>query len=373
MQARPSSTLTLRAGGMALFCSLVGGIAAQAAPITTSFDVTGAVDRPITETLAGLQSLPSQTAAVSYLSGAQRVTATFTGPTLWTVLNQAGLKPVAGAKNSSLRDVVVATGSDGYKVAFSGGELNPRFGGSRSPDLVAYEQDGHGLGADGFARTVVPGDQRGGRYVSNLSSLDVVQAPSNPSAGGGRSSSFTLSGLVQRPASFDAAALASLPSMTEAVTYTSGSQTVSASFTGVSLWDLLTRAGLVTDPTIKNDELRQYVLATGSDGYEATFSLGELDPRFGGSSTMPDLIAFAENGSSLGADGFARLVVPGDVAGGRYVSNLVSLQVLDATVSAVPLPSSFPMLAAGLLGLVGLQGVRSARQGARRGRPALRG
>jgi hypothetical protein len=41
-------------------------------------------------------------------------------------------------------------------------------------------------------------------------------------------------------------------------------------------------AGIITNPAIKNDILNYYVLATGSDGYEAIFSLGELDPMFGG-------------------------------------------------------------------------------------------
>jgi hypothetical protein len=43
-------------------------------------------------------------------------------------------------------------------------------------------------------------------------------------------------------------------------------------------WTRLTTAGLVTNLAIKNDELRDYVLATGSDGHEAMFALGELDP-----------------------------------------------------------------------------------------------
>ena len=42
-------------------------------------------------------------------------------------------------------------------------------------------------------------------------------------------------------------------------------------YTGVSLWTLLSTAGLITNPTIKNDVLRQYVVAVGSDGYEAVF------------------------------------------------------------------------------------------------------
>ena len=326
---------------------------ATAAPTTTSFDLTGAVNHPATYGLADLQALPAVTESVAYGTGSGPVSATYTGASLYSLLSAAGLQAPAGTKNGTLRDVAVATGSDGYAAAFSEGELDPRFGGNATPpDLVAYQANGAPLGADGFARIVAPGDAAGGRYVSNLAALNVVQAPNNPAQGGGPSTSFTLSGLVSHAASYDEAALAALPSVTESVTYTAGGSPVSASYTGLSLWTLLTAAGLVTDPAIKNDELREYVLATGSDGYEAAFSLGELDPRFGGSASAPDLVAYAQDGQLLGADGFARLVVPGDAAGGRYVSNLVSLQVLDATAAtAVPEPGSLALLLAGLMGL----------------------
>ena len=327
----------------------------QASPVvavpTTSFELAGAVDRPGTYARADLQALPAQTAAVTFQTGRGPVSASFTGPTLWSVLGQAGLTPVPGARNSSLRNVVVATGSDGYAAAFSGGELDPRFGGSSRPDLIAYNQDGQLLGVDGFARVVVPGDRFGGRYVSNVARLDVIQAPSNPSQGGGVSTSFTLSGLVRQPGVYSYTDLAALPAITNSVTYTAGGRPVSASFTGVSLWALLTTAGLITDPAVSGSQLRQYVLATGSDGYQATFSLGELNPLLGGGT--PDLVAYAQDEQPLGADGFARLVVPGDAAGGRYVSNLVSLQVLDATV--VPEPVSFVVLLTGLAGLTALR------------------
>jgi DMSO/TMAO reductase YedYZ molybdopterin-dependent catalytic subunit len=333
---------------------LAGGASSRAAEVTSRFSVTGAVNQPRTFTRPDLLALPQSTEQVTYLSGSKTVQSTFQGPTLWTVLEASGLAAPPGVKNPTLRDVVVATGSDGYAVAFSGGELDPRFGGARAPDLVGVVEDGQPLGSDGFARTVVPGDARGGRYVSNLTNLNVIQAPSNPSQGAQPSTSFTVSGLVQHPTTYDRASLSALPSATEQVSYTSAGQPVTASFTGVPLWTLLLAAGLVTDPAIKNDELRDYVLATGSDGYEATFSLGELDPRFGGGSGLTDLVAFDENGSPLGSDGFARLVVPGDAAGGRYVSNLVSLQVLSATIpTPVPLPRSLPLLA-GSLALVAL-------------------
>lgn len=334
----------LLAGTAALLC-----LRPALATPTASLELTGAVDRPGLYALPDLQALPSRTQAVTFQTGRGPLSATFTGPTLWSVLGS--LTPVPGARNSSLRNVVVATGSDGYAAAFSGGELDPRFGGSRAPVLIGYAQDGQPLGVDGFARAVVPGDVFGGRYVSNIASLDVVQAPSNPSQGGGTSTSFTLSGLVARPGSYDAASLAALPATTESVAYTAGGRPVSATFTGVPLWTLLTAAGLVTDPAVRGAALRQYVLATGSDGYEAAFSLGELDPNLGGSGAV-NLVAYAQDGQPLGADGFARLVVPDDLAGGRYVSNLVSLQVLNATAATqVPEPGSLALLA-GLVSLV---------------------
>jgi hypothetical protein len=47
-------------------------------------------------------------------------------------------------------------------------------------------------------------------------------------------------------------------------------------------------------------------------------------------------VAFSDTGKQLGptgSDGALRLVLPNDHAGGRYVSNLVSLQVIDTTVT----------------------------------------
>jgi hypothetical protein len=118
---------------------------------------------------------------------------------------------------------------------------------------------------------------------------------------------------------------------------------------------------LITNPTIKNDVLRQYVEAIGSDGYAAIFSLGEIDPMFGGED---DLVAYSDTDGQLGAggpDGFARMVVPGDIAGGRYISNLVSLEVFTADVTApVPEPATWVLLIAFLPALAFLRGLRRA-------------
>lgn len=294
---------------------------------------------------------PPTTQTVTYTAGGTPVTDTYTGTNLQTLVDAAGgFTPMPGVKNSVLRNYIVAVGSDGYQAVFAGGEFNPRFG--DRPYMAAYADTGGQLGPsgpDGFARMVVPGDLAGGRYVSNLVTLQARTAPSLPGTRGGVSNQFTLTGVVH-PGTYALPDLEALPATSLTATYLAGSTSVTDTYTGVSLWTLLSTAGLILDPTIKNDVLRQYVVAVGSDGYEAVFSLGEIDPAFG---DQPDLVAYADTGGQLGPggpDGFARMVVPGDIAGGRYVSNLVELAVFDASV--VPEPASLVLLITSLLGTV---------------------
>ncbi len=131
------------------------------------------------------------------------------------------------------------------------------------------------------------------------------------------SSQLAVSGAVLRPGAYDLAALQALP----AVTQTKGDKV----YTGVALWSLLNNTvGLKGLAGAKHPSLTMYVVATGSDGYRVVFGLAELDPDFG---NQPDLVAYAVGGAGLGASGFARLVVPNDGMGGRYVANLVKLEV----------------------------------------------
>ncbi|WP_449409286.1 autotransporter domain-containing protein [Methylobacterium komagatae] len=323
--------------GSALALSSAGPTIGRAQVVTTQFTVGGQVSAPRTFTLADLQTLPAQTQTDTFLSGTSSTTATFTGPTLFSLLNTVvGVRLDPATRNDLLRNVVIATGSDGYQAVYALGELSPNFGGNASrPELVAYASTpGRLLTSDGFARTTEPDDIRGGRYVSNVTSIDVFHAPRMTGTfAGGLSTQFTVTGQVTAPATFTLGSLTALGATT--VTAPASGSSPAATFTGVPLWTVLQTVGITTNPAVRNNLLRDFVIATGSDGYQATISVGEISPDFGGNTSNPILVAYAMNGgapgSSLGANGFARLVVPDDNQRGRWVSNLVNLELFDVS------------------------------------------
>jgi hypothetical protein len=155
----------------------------------------------------------------------------------------------------------------------------------------------------------------------------IFAAPLAAAQSGGPSSAFRLTGEVMKQTSFDLEALETLPVTNQNVTYFAAGAVLTQSFTGALLWDLLQSVGIVVDPNIKNDILRKSVIVTGSDGYKSVFGVGEIAPNFGG---VQIIVAYAADGQLLGQDGFARIVAPGDKAGGRFVSNIVKIEVRDA-------------------------------------------
>ncbi len=287
--------------------------------------IAGALDRPASLTAKALADQTAVTQTVSYTSGSGAQTHTYTGADLWNLLSSMGLQTDTTRRNDVLNRYVLATGSDGYRSAFALGELHPDYGNKGS--LLAYARVTGGAtvpldsASDGPFRLTAPGDVKGGRYVSNLVRLDVRSSGSTAAGtGGGVSTSLAVSGAVARPMQFDLAALQALPQTTQTLG--------NASYSGVSLWTLLnTVTGLATDGSIKNPTIAMYAVATGSDGYKAMVSLGEVDPGFGNRGV---LVATGVDGAPLSSSGFARLVVPGDLRASRSVSNLVAIEVFTA-------------------------------------------
>lgn len=328
--------------GRALTACALAVVFGAHAQTTTQFKLSGAIDRPGTFDLAALEALPAIQQTVTYQSGSGEQTHTFVGASLWGMLNSAGIQTDPVIRNDRNNRIVVAQGSDGHRAVYSLGELNPSFGNVQSLAAYAAVIDGSTvpLGDSGFARSTAPSDVRGGRYVSNLTDVQLQRTASTVTGiGGGPSTSFTVSGDVLNPMTFDRDALLALPSTTQLV----GADI----YTGVSFWGLLNDVvGIKTNPGVHNDLLGMYVVATGSDGYKVAFSMGELSPSFGNN---PDLIAYDINDEPLSFNGFARLIVPHDGQRGRFVSNLISLEVFHA--SPIPEPQTYALLALGLLTL----------------------
>ncbi|MFF5206241.1 molybdopterin-dependent oxidoreductase [Streptosporangium sp. NPDC000396] len=133
-------------------------------------------------------------------------------------------------------------------------------------------------------------------------------------------------GDVDHPRSFTAARLRALPQHTVRVRYRTSHGPEKHTFTGPLLLDVLSLTEPRFDADVKNDQLRFFAVATGSDGYRAAVSWAELDPAFSGKKV---LLAVSEDGKSLDGQG-PRLVVPGDVKGGRYVSGVARVDVGNA-------------------------------------------
>jgi hypothetical protein len=120
--------------------------------------------------------------------------------------------------------------------------------------------------------------------------------------------SVVVDGLVDRPTLFSVADLAALPGLD--VNFSTHGGTQHHVEAGPLLVDVLAKVGPRFDRRAKNGELRDFVVVTGADGYEAVLSYGEIAPTFG---DRPALLSVKEEGVVLAAP---RLVIPGDVMGG---------------------------------------------------------
>jgi len=132
-----------------------------------------------------------------------------------------------------------------------------------------------------------------------------------------------VSGAVHQPVILSLDALRAYPPRTQAVSFGSAKGQESHTYQGAALTDVMAKADVVMAPAVKNPQLRLAVVASGADGYQAVVSWGEFSPDFG---AIPILLAYTEDGQPLTAP---RLVVPGDKKGGRYVSGLTGLKVVD--------------------------------------------
>jgi hypothetical protein len=103
-------------------------------------------------------------------------------------------------------------------------------------------------------------------------------------------------------------------------------------YEGVTVQDLLRRAGVPQHEKLRGTVMAMYVLAEASDGYRVVYALPELDSDFQDSDVI---VADTMNGSPLGENqGPFKMIAPHDKRPARWIRMLKSLTV----VSAAPPP-----------------------------------
>lgn len=147
-------------------------VAAQTAPrdSTPTIAVTGDIPQPLTLTTNALAAMPRATVTTT----SNGIATVYEGVWLNVVLKAAGVAQGGALRGNTLASYVVASSSDGYRVLFSLGELDPEL--TAGQFLLADRANGQALfGENGAFRLVVPMDKRGARSIRMLSGLHIVQ------------------------------------------------------------------------------------------------------------------------------------------------------------------------------------------------------
>lgn len=276
--------------------------------------VGGAVTTPTTYSTPQLGTLPQTTFTVTRHVWWRTQTLTDQGVPLEDLVNDAA--PVLpSAKNAALRVTVTVAGRFGRSVTLALGELDPSFG--NHPAYLALTEDGHSLPAP---ELVVPGDRFGLRTVTDVSRITVaVQSPAPTTTSPTATELTIIDG--NRTRELTDAQLAALPAETLQVSFEAGTAPQTHTEVGPSLDTVLRAARLISG-------LNTWVAGVGDDGYVAVVTPAEQ--WVGG---RPLQISLNEDGTALAEP---RLVVDGDLKGGRYVSDLVDLVVGNALQAGGP-------------------------------------
>jgi len=133
-----------------------------------SLSIGGRIEHPRKVTLTELQAMPAATVELDSTTSKGVEHVKYTGPLLWTLMQAAQPVDDPSGGNTALQHTLLARGQDGYAVALSIGEIDPRMEGKQV--LVAVARDGQPVP---YLRLVVPGDVHAARSVRDLASIEV--------------------------------------------------------------------------------------------------------------------------------------------------------------------------------------------------------
>ena len=107
-----------------------------------------------------------------------------------------------------------------------------------------------------------------------------------------------------------------------------GHDSITHSYTGVPLFEILNRAGVTLGKQLRGKNLAKYLLVSAADGYQVVFSLAELDTSFNENEII---LADKMNDKPIPSDpGPFQLIVPGEKRPARSCRELVSFTIRSA-------------------------------------------
>ena len=144
---------------------------ARAQDAAVKFDtakLSGIGSAPILLTPEILSKLSTVEQDVTFKTSKGPSSGNYKGVLFWDVLKANKAFDGLG-HNEELAKTFVVTGRDGYRIAFSVGEIHPEFGNTAM--MIATEVDGKPF--DDGLRIIVPGDQRGARNVREVATIEL--------------------------------------------------------------------------------------------------------------------------------------------------------------------------------------------------------
>lgn len=137
-------------------------------------------------------------------------------------------------------------------------------------------------------------------------------------------SEIRIGGELARPLVLDTAMLSSLPRKS----VRASAHGIDGEWSGVSLIDILQKAGVPSGDALRGKNLALYVSISAADGYRVVYALAELDTKFTGD---PVILADHRDGKPLSSDeGPFRIIAPAEKRPGRWIRQVTRIDVLRA-------------------------------------------
>lgn len=98
-------------------------------------------------------------------------------------------------------------------------------------------------------------------------------------------------------------------------------------YSGVTIANLLAKAGLTLGDTAKRSTIKTYVIITAADNYQAIFALAELDPVFANRTII--LADRADRKPLMAEYAPFQVIVPGEKKHARWIRQVTGIQVVN--------------------------------------------